>query len=95
MLCNKFKETESNKGNNVSDVPGLGSRLRQAREFAEYTQQEIADLLGVVRETVSYWENERRLPSAVQLARLAEAYGRRQAVSSGWSHHRWPTRSTS
>ena len=53
----------------------LGARLRRSRELAEYTQQEIADLLGVVREAVSYWENERRLPSAVQLARLAEAYG--------------------
>ena len=56
-------------------APGLGVRLRQSREVAEYSQQEIADLLGVVRETVSYWENDRRLPSAIQLARLAEAYG--------------------
>ena len=54
---------------------GFGIRLRQARELADYSQQEIAEVLGVVRETVSYWENDRRLPSAVQLARLAEAYG--------------------
>jgi Zn-dependent peptidase ImmA (M78 family)/transcriptional regulator with XRE-family HTH domain len=54
---------------------GFGIRLRQARELAEYSQQEIAEILGVVRETVSYWENDRRVPSAVQLARLAEAYG--------------------
>jgi transcriptional regulator with XRE-family HTH domain len=55
--------------------PSLGARLRQARELAGYNQQDIAEVLGVVRETVSYWENDRRLPSAVQLARLAEAYG--------------------
>lgn len=54
---------------------GLGARLRQARELADYNQYEIADILGVVREVVSYWENDRRVPSAVQLARLAEAYG--------------------
>lgn len=66
---------DSDEGKTVSDVPGLGSRLRQARGLAEYSQQEIAALVGVVRESVSYWENERRLPSAVQLARLAEAYG--------------------
>jgi Zn-dependent peptidase ImmA (M78 family)/transcriptional regulator with XRE-family HTH domain len=59
----------------MTDAPGLGARLRQAREMADYNQQEIAEVLGVVRETVSYWENDRRVPSAVQLARLAEAYG--------------------
>jgi Zn-dependent peptidase ImmA (M78 family)/transcriptional regulator with XRE-family HTH domain len=54
---------------------GLGARLRQARELADYNQQEIAEVLGVVREVVSYWENDRRVPSFAQLARLAEAYG--------------------
>lgn len=54
---------------------GLGRRLRQARGLANYTQEEIADVLGVVREMISYWERDRRVPSAVQLGRLAEAYG--------------------
>jgi len=59
----------------MTAAPGLGARLRQARELADYNQHEIAEILGVVREVVSYWENDRRVPSAVQLARLAEAYG--------------------
>jgi transcriptional regulator with XRE-family HTH domain len=59
----------------MTAAPGLGARLRQARELADYNQLEIAEVLGVVREVVSYWENDRRVPSAVQLARLAEAYG--------------------
>jgi Zn-dependent peptidase ImmA (M78 family)/transcriptional regulator with XRE-family HTH domain len=59
----------------VNIVTSLGTNLRQARELAEFSQQEIADVLGVVRETVSYWENDRRVPGAGQLARLAEAYG--------------------
>lgn len=53
----------------------LGTNLRQARELAEYTQQEIADVLGIAREVVSYWENERRVPGIAYLARMAEAYG--------------------
>lgn len=56
-------------------APSLGARLRQAREMADYNQQEIAAILGVVREVVSYWENDRRIPSTAQLARLAETYG--------------------
>jgi Zn-dependent peptidase ImmA (M78 family)/transcriptional regulator with XRE-family HTH domain len=56
-------------------APGLGARLRQARELADYSQQEIADVLSTAREVVSYWENDRRVPSFGQLARLAEVYG--------------------
>jgi Zn-dependent peptidase ImmA (M78 family)/transcriptional regulator with XRE-family HTH domain len=55
--------------------PGLGARLRQARELADYSQHDIADILGTAREVVSYWENDRRVPSFGQLARLAETYG--------------------
>lgn len=54
---------------------GLGPRLRQARELADYSQQEVAELLGVAREILSYWENDRRLPNLVQLTRLAKIYG--------------------
>jgi Zn-dependent peptidase ImmA (M78 family)/transcriptional regulator with XRE-family HTH domain len=54
---------------------GLGSRLRQARELAGFNQQEAADAAGVVREVISYWENDRRVPGYVQLTRLAEALG--------------------
>ena len=59
----------------MTAAPGLGARLRQARDLAGYSQHEIADVLGAAREVVSYWENDRRTPSAVQLTRLAEAYG--------------------
>lgn len=54
---------------------GIGVRLRQARDLASFSQHEIAAVLGVVREMISYWERDRRVPSAAQLARLAEAYG--------------------
>lgn len=59
----------------MDTASGLGARLRQARERAGYNQFEIAETLGVVREVISYWENDRRVPSYAQLSRLAEAYG--------------------
>ncbi len=53
----------------------LGPRLRQARELAGYSQQEAADVLGVAREVISYWENDHRVPGLAQVRRLAEAFG--------------------
>lgn len=58
---------------NSSD--GVGERLRQTREWAGLSQQEAADITGIARAVISYWENERRTPSLAQLARLADAYG--------------------
>ncbi len=54
---------------------GLGARLRQARELAGFNQHQSAEATGVVREVISYWENDRRVPGLAQLRRLAEAYG--------------------
>jgi Zn-dependent peptidase ImmA (M78 family)/transcriptional regulator with XRE-family HTH domain len=59
----------------MTTVAGLGGRLRQAREWAGFSQQEAADAIGVAREVISYWENERRTPGLVQLSRLADAFG--------------------
>ena len=55
--------------------PGLGARLRHARELAGFNQHEAADAAGVAREVISYWENDRRVPSYAQVVRLAEALG--------------------
>lgn len=54
---------------------GIGQRLRQAREWAGFSQQQVSDVTGVPREVLSYWENERRTPSLAHLQRLAVAYG--------------------
>lgn len=59
----------------MNAVPGLGARLRQARELSGFSQQDTADAAGVAREVISYWENDRRVPSYAQLVRVAEALG--------------------
>lgn len=57
------------------ELADLGSRLRQAREWAGFSQQDAADTLGIPRELISYWENGRRRPSYTQIRRLAVLYG--------------------
>ena len=42
--------------------PRLGTRIRRARERARWTQQRLADELGVSVRTVNDWENDRSYP---------------------------------
>lgn len=46
----------------------LGDRLRKAREFAGFTQTEMANYLGMARNTVANYENDLREPSAHTVA---------------------------
>lgn len=52
----------------------LGDRLRVARRRCELSQDEVAELLGVKRQTVSAWETGVTVPTAFQVADLAAAY---------------------
>ncbi|MDI3340148.1 MAG: XRE family transcriptional regulator [Sphaerobacter sp.] len=54
---------------------GLGSRLRAAREWAGFTQEQAAAALGVTHTLICYWEKDRRTPGLGHLTRLAEIYG--------------------
>lgn len=55
----------------------VGRRLREARLKAGFDRQEdVAVLLGVSRELISYWETARRRPGAAHLQKLCRLYGR-------------------
>lgn len=49
-------------------------RLTEAREASGYTQEQVADALGVSRAMVSYWESGTRAPSDRQLVAMARLY---------------------
>lgn len=55
----------------------VGRRLREARLRAGFERQEdVAALLGVSRELISYWETGQRRPGAAHLQKLCRLYGR-------------------
>ncbi|MCL5946889.1 MAG: helix-turn-helix domain-containing protein, partial [Chloroflexi bacterium] len=58
------------------DPRELGKRLQEARKARGRTQQEAADLLGVVRTTITTIEKGERRIRPDELARLASFYGR-------------------
>ena len=53
----------------------IGSKLRSLRKARGYSQQFVADRVGMKRSTISNYEIDRRLPSLTDLKRIAEFYG--------------------
>ncbi len=53
----------------------MGSRIRKKREICCLTQQQLAEKVGVKRETVNQWENDTRQIKGADIASLADALG--------------------
>jgi transcriptional regulator with XRE-family HTH domain len=54
---------------------GIEIKLRDARENAGFTQEQVAEKIMVSRQTVSNWENGKFLPDIVSIIKLSELYG--------------------
>ena len=57
----------------------MGEKLRQAREYVGYSQDEVANFLRVPRTAITNIESGQRKVDALELKRLAELY--RQPVT--------------
>ena len=53
----------------------LGDKLAKLRREKNYTQEQLAELLGVSRQAVSKWESDSAYPETEKLIRLAKLYG--------------------
>lgn len=52
----------------------IGSKLQNARMRANLTQEQVAEELGVSRQTISNWENEKTYPDIRSVVRLSDLY---------------------
>lgn len=52
----------------------IGSKLKNARSEAKFTQEEIAEKLGVSRQTISNWENSKSYPDIISVIKLSDIY---------------------
>ena len=52
----------------------LGNSLFQARKKSGFSQEDVAEKLGVSRQTVSKWETSETLPDIQQSKKLAVLY---------------------
>lgn len=53
----------------------IGEKLKQKRNEAGYSQEVLAERIGVSRQTVSNWENNRSYPDIGSVLRLSDLYG--------------------
>ncbi|MBR0138726.1 MAG: helix-turn-helix transcriptional regulator [Firmicutes bacterium] len=52
----------------------IGSKIKNARNEAGYTQERAAEALGVSRQTVSNWENGRSYPDIISVIKMSDLY---------------------
>lgn len=59
-----------------ADRRALGARLREAREYAGYSQEDVASFLGTPRSAISLIESGSRRLDALELQKLSRLYQR-------------------
>ncbi len=52
----------------------LGDKLSKIRKENNYTQEQLADVLGVSRQAISKWENDTTYPETDKLIRISELF---------------------
>ena len=52
----------------------IGTKIKNARIAAQLTQEQVADALGVSRQTISNWENGKTYPDIVSVIRMSDLY---------------------
>jgi len=70
------KKDEKQSAGKKDDRRTLGERLREAREYLGFSQEEIATFLGVPRSALSLIETGQRKVDALELKKLAGLYKR-------------------
>ena len=53
----------------------LGDKLSKLRKENNYTQEQLAEILGVSRQAISKWESDASYPETEKLIKLGELYG--------------------
>ena len=53
----------------------IGTKIKHARIAAQLTQEQVADALGVSRQTMSNWENGKTYPDIISVIKMSDLYG--------------------
>ena len=52
----------------------IGQKLKNARSAAGLTQEAVAESIGISRQTISNWENNRTYPDIISIIKLSDLY---------------------
>ena len=50
----------------------IGGKIKESRTDAKITQEQAAQALGISRQTISNWENERSYPDIVSVLKMSD-----------------------
>ena len=53
----------------------IGSKIKAARVEKKFTQEQVAEALGVSRQTISNWENGKSYQDIISVIKMSECYG--------------------
>jgi transcriptional regulator with XRE-family HTH domain len=70
------KERETPTEDRAGDRKALGERLREAREYLGFSQDQVATFLSIPRSALSLMETGQRKVDALELKKLAGLYKR-------------------
>ena len=68
------KATNQQGGKSEENQMNLGNNLFQARKRCGLSQEDVAEKLGVSRQTVSKWETDETVPDIRQSKKMAMLY---------------------
>lgn len=52
----------------------IGGRLKELRREMDCTQSKLADVLGVTQDSISLWENDKRVPDTQYIVAMAKFF---------------------
>ena len=52
----------------------IGTKIKEARIAAKLTQEQVAETLGVSRQTISNWENSKTYPDIISVIKMSDLY---------------------
>ena len=50
----------------------IGSKIKAARLEKKLTQEQVAEILGVSRQTIPNWENEKSYPDIISVIKMSD-----------------------
>lgn len=71
----KYLRSSADRSGSPGQTKSLGEALKAHRTARSFTQEYVAEALGVSRQAVSKWENGASEPSTANLMALAKLYG--------------------
>lgn len=74
-MCHKDVQFNHRQGVNDINETYIGHKLKSLRIEHDLKQCELADALAVSTSTISHWEKGRRIPSLIEIGRIADYFG--------------------